>query len=118
MDHFTSPRNCGTLDAPDRVGHAGVPGHGPFMTLSLRVKGDCVQEAKFRTHGCGVTIACGSALSELVAGQTLDACRALRPEDVAAALDGVPPDKAHGPAMAIAALLDALGPDDPGGTAP
>ena len=110
MDHFTSPRNGGVLESPDRIGQAGVPGQGPFLILTLRLDGDRVAEARFKTYGCGPTIACGSMLTELVAGRTLGECRALTAEDLIAALDGVPPDKRHGPALAIAALREALGP--------
>ncbi len=108
MDHFASPRNSGAMEAPDRVGRAGTLGQGPFMTLYLKLDGETVAEARYRTVGCGVSIACGSALTELVVGRTVAGCLALTPGDVASALDGVPPDKAHGPALAIAALRDAL----------
>ena len=108
MEHFTSPRNVGAMEAPDRVGQAGTLGQGPFMTLYLRLDGDRVAEARYRTFGCGVSIASGSALTELVTGHTVEECLALTPENVAAALDGVPPDKAHGPVLAITALRAAL----------
>jgi nitrogen fixation NifU-like protein len=113
MDHFTSPRNSGTMEAPDRVGQAGTLGQGPFLVLYLRVVDDAIAAARFRTFGCGATIAAGSALTELIIGRTLYRCRLLTAEDVIAALDGVPADKLHCPALAIAALRDALGDRSP-----
>jgi nitrogen fixation NifU-like protein len=108
MDHFTSPRNSGTLDCPDRVGQAGTLGQGPYMVLYLRIVDGAVAEAKYRTFGCGATIAAGSVLTELIVGRSIAACLGLNFQDVIAALDGVPPDKLHSPVLAIAALKDAL----------
>jgi NifU-like protein involved in Fe-S cluster formation len=72
------------------------------------VRNDSVTEAKCETHGCGVTIAAGSMLTELISGQTLDACRSISVEQLTQALGGVPSDKAHAPALAVAALNNAL----------
>jgi NifU-like protein involved in Fe-S cluster formation len=108
MDHFNYPRNQGRLDSPDRVGLAGTPGQGPFMVLMLRIENDLVIDAKCQTHGCGVTIAAGSMLTELVLNRSLGACRAISAEDLAQALGGVPSDKAHAPVLAVAALQNAL----------
>jgi NifU-like protein involved in Fe-S cluster formation len=108
MDHVTSPRNSGVMELPDLTGTAGMPGNGPFMVLSLREQEGCITAAKFQTYGCGPTIASGSMLTEMIIGRTIDECRELTAEDLILALDGVPPDKLHGPALAIGALRDAL----------
>jgi nitrogen fixation protein NifU and related proteins len=108
MDHFTSPRNSGPMEASDLVGHAGSPGRGPFLILYLRMDGETVARATFQTHGCGPTIASGSVLTETVAGRTVAECLGLTDQDIIDALDGVPGHKLHGPALAIAALRDAL----------
>jgi NifU-like protein involved in Fe-S cluster formation len=108
MDHVLSPRNGGVMENPDLTGHAGTPGRGAFLILFLGVAERRVAAAKYHTVGCGPTIACGSMLSELVVGRSIDDCRKLTAEDLIEALDGVPPDKLHCPAMAIAALRDAL----------
>jgi nitrogen fixation protein NifU and related proteins len=108
MDHFTTPRNSGALESPDVTGHAGSPGRGPFLILYLRLKGNQVLAAKFQTYGCGPTIACGSILTEMITGRSIDQCLELTAQAVIDALDGVPPDKLHSPALAIAALRDAL----------
>ncbi len=109
MDHFNNPRNQGRMESPDRVGVAGTPGQGPFMILMLRVQNDRVIKAKCETHGCGVTIAAGSMLTELIANCSLDDCRTITAERLTQALGGVPSDKAHSPALAVAALRNALG---------
>jgi nitrogen fixation NifU-like protein len=108
MDHFSDPRNSGTLESPDRVGRAGVPGQGPYMALHLRLDGETVAAAKFQTHGCGASIAAGSMLTEMVIGRTVADCLALTSEQLAEALGGFPPDKQHCPFLAVAALRDAL----------
>jgi nitrogen fixation NifU-like protein len=109
MDHFTAPRNAGALESPDATGHAGTPGRGPFLILYLRIKDDRIAAARFHTYGCGPTIACGSMLTELIVGRSIGECRELTAETLIRALDGVPPEKLHSPALAIAALRDALG---------
>jgi nitrogen fixation protein NifU and related proteins len=108
MDHFTAPRNSGRLESPDVTGHAGTPGRGPFLILYLRIAGNDVVAAKFHTFGCGPTIACGSVLTELIIGKSLANCAELTADTLIEMLDGVPADKRHCPALAIAALRDAL----------
>jgi nitrogen fixation NifU-like protein len=108
MDHFSYPRNQGRMDSPDCVGTAGTPGNGPFIALYLKLEGDRIAESKYQCNGCGVTIAAGSMLTEMIAGRTIEECLAITPEQLAEALDGVPPDKAHAPVLAVAALREAL----------
>ena len=83
------------------------------MILFLRIEDERIAAAKYHTVGCGPTIACGSMLSELVLGRTIAECRELTADHLIEALDGVPPDKLHFPAMAIAALQDALSHGEP-----
>ena len=77
--------------------------------MYLKVEHGRVAAAKYHTVGCGPTIACGSIMSELVLGKSIAECRELTADDLIEALDGVPPDKLHCPALAIGALRDALG---------
>ncbi len=107
-DHVMAPRNGGVIEDPDLTGHAGAPGRGPFLILFLKLRDDRIAAAKYHTHGCGPTIASGSMLTELIVGRTIADCRELTSDDLIAALDGVPPDRLHCPALAIAALRDAL----------
>jgi NifU-like protein involved in Fe-S cluster formation len=108
MDHVLAPRNTGVIDNPDLTGHAGTPGRGPFLILFLKLDHDRIAAAKYHTYGCGPTIASGSMLTELIVGRTIAERGGLTTEDLIAALDGVPPDKLHGLALAIPALHDAL----------
>jgi NifU-like protein involved in Fe-S cluster formation len=108
MDHVLSPRNGGVMESPHLTGHAGTPGRGAFLILFLRVEDGRIATAKYHTVGCEPTIDSGSMLSELVVGRTIEDCRELTAEDVIEALDGIPADRLHCPAMAIAALQDAL----------
>jgi nitrogen fixation protein NifU and related proteins len=108
MDHFNSPRNSGRMEAPDRVGIAGTPGRGPYVALYLRLTGDVISEARFQTHGCGVSVACGSMLTEMITDLAVNDCLELTPEHLSAALDGVPGTKLHCPVLAVAALKNAL----------
>jgi nitrogen fixation NifU-like protein len=109
MDHFTSPRNVGCVEPADAEGRAGTPHSGqPFMVLTLRIADGTVREARYKTYGCGATIAAGSMLTEMVRGRTVAECLTLTPADLIEALDGVPGDKLHCPALAIDALRSAL----------
>jgi nitrogen fixation protein NifU and related proteins len=108
MDHFNSPRNSGRMEAPDRVGIAGTPGHGPYVAVYLRLTGDVISEARFQTHGCGVSVACGSMLTEMITDRAASDCLDLTPEHLSKALDGVPGNKLHCPVLAVAALKNAL----------
>jgi hypothetical protein len=87
------------MEHPNLTGTAGVPGNGPFMILSLRVQEGRITAAKFRTYGCGSTIATGSMLTGMIIGRTIGECRELTAEELIGALDGMPPDKLHGPAL-------------------
>jgi nitrogen fixation NifU-like protein len=107
-EHVMAPRNSGALLSPDATGHAGTPGRGPFMVLFLKVEEGRITAAKYQTYGCGPTIASGSMLTVMIVGRTVAECRELTVEELIEALDGVPPDKLHCPALAIGALKDAL----------
>lgn len=76
--------------------------------MAVRVGEGVVREARFQTYGCGATIAAGSMLTEMVRQRPVAECLALTEADLIAALEGVPPNKLHGPALAIGALRDAL----------
>ena len=107
-EHVMSPRNGGAIENPDLTGHAGAPGRGAFMILYLRIEDERIVAAKYHTVGCGPTIASGSMLTEMIHGKSIAHCRELTVENLIEALDGMPPDKLHCPALAIGALEDAL----------
>jgi NifU-like protein involved in Fe-S cluster formation len=104
MDHFQAPRNRGRLEGADATGVAGVPGQGRFMVLYIQVAEGRIAKAQFECHGCGVTIACGSALTELIVGLPIDDCEKVTCSDLVSALDGVPADRGDCPEFAMQAL--------------
>ena len=104
MDHFQSPRNSGRMESPDFVGLAGVPGQGRYLVLYVRVAGETISSAQFDCHGCGVTIACGSVLTEIITGCSIAECEQMAAVDLVKALDGVPPDRGDCPEFAMHAL--------------
>jgi NifU-like protein involved in Fe-S cluster formation len=108
MDHFQSPRNRGKLEDADAVGVAGLPGQGRYLVLYLKVCAGRVSGAAFDCHGCGVTIACGSVLTELVVGRPIDECRWLTSTSLIEALDGIPADKQDRAGFVLLALTNAL----------
>ena len=96
------------MPEPDAVGRSGVPGRGNYMVLYLRLAGGTIQTATFQTYGCPGAIACGSVLTGLVAGKSLEQCCRIGREDVMGALDGLPLGKRHCADLAVNALRDAL----------
>lgn len=108
MDHFQSPRNAGRLEQPDAIGRAGTPDEPPYMVLHLRIADGRIVAAAFQTFGCGIAIACGSVLTELVMGRTFAECSRIQPNELVAALDGVPEDRAWCADLAVAALRAGL----------
>lgn len=108
MDHFQEPRNRGRMESPDCIGTAGIPGQGRYIQLFLRIAADRVGRVQFECHGCGVTIAVCSVLTELTEGRTYSECAALSAEDIIAALDSIPPHKQDCAHFAIAALEQAV----------
>jgi nitrogen fixation protein NifU and related proteins len=108
MDHFHHPRNVGRIDNPDGVGTVGNPVCGDVMKLYIKVKDGRIADARFQTFGCGAAIATSSMVTELAQGKTLDEAIALSNQEVAAALDGLPPAKMHCSMLGEEALKAAI----------
>ena len=108
MDHFQFPRNRGRMDRPDVTGIAGAVGHGRYVVLYVKTDDNRIGQAGFECHGCGVTVACASALTELITNRSFDECRRLNTIDLVNALDGVPADRGDCPEFAMHALHDVL----------
>ncbi|MBC7083638.1 MAG: Fe-S cluster assembly scaffold protein NifU [Bacillota bacterium] len=108
MDHFTNPRNVGEVENPDGVGMVGNPICGDVMKLSIKVEGDRIVDAKFKTFGCGAAIATSSMVTELVKGKTLEEAMEISNKAVAEALDGLPANKMHCSNLAADALHKAI----------
>ncbi len=109
LDHFRNPRNVGTLEGDDvAVGKVGNPTCGDIMEVYIRIDGDRITDAKFRTFGCGSAIATTSMTTEMVKGMSLDDAMKLTRQDVADELDGLPPIKMHCSNLAADALHEAI----------
>lgn len=107
-DHYHDPRNRGRLDHPDATGSAGGGSGSPSIVFDFRLRQRVVVKAMFEAHGCGYTIACGSIVTELLEGKSIDECLRLAESDIVSAIGEFPPHKRHCPRLAIAAIRDAL----------
>jgi len=108
LDHFKNPRNVGELKEADGEGTVGNPVCGDMMTMYIKVKDDKIEDVKFKTFGCGAAIATSSMTTELAKGMTLEEAMDLSRQDVADALDGLPPVKMHCSNLAADALHEAI----------
>ena len=107
-DHVANPRNAGELTGADAAAELTNPVCGDTLRLTLRVSGRRIEAARFLAHGCAATIACGSALAELLEGMTLEDAARLTRQDIARRLDGLPARKGHAAALAVETLHAAL----------
>ena len=112
MEHFRKPRNMGKLENPDGVGKVGNPVCGDVMVIYIKVSKDrgkeIIKDIKAETFGCVSAIATSSVLTEMVKGKTLDEANKVTNNDVAKALDGLPPIKMHCSNLAVEALQAAI----------
>lgn len=111
LDHYDNPRNVGTLDKDDPTvgtGMVGAPACGDVMKLMIKVGEDgVIQEAKFKTYGCGSAIASSSLLTEWVKGKTLEEAAQIKNTDIAEEL-ALPPVKIHCSVLAESAVKSAI----------
>ena len=111
MDHYQNPRNVGSLDSvSDTVGTGmvGAPACGDVMRLQISVDEDgIIQDAKFKTYGCGSAIASSSLLTEWVKGKKLEEARQITNTDIANEL-ALPPVKIHCSVLAEDAIKAAI----------
>ncbi len=108
MDHFMEPRNMGDIKDADAVGTVGNPACGDVMRLYIKVDGEKITEAKFKTFGCGAAIATSSMATEMIKDKSLEEASEITNEAVAEALDGLPPNKMHCSVLAQEAIEAAI----------
>ena len=108
-DHLSNPRNAGELPDADAVAEEVNPVCGDRLRLSLRLLDGQIVAARFLAYGCAPTLACGSALAEMIEGLTIEEAERLTKQDISRALDGLPARKGHAAALAIETLRAALG---------
>ncbi|MED5411578.1 MAG: Fe-S cluster assembly scaffold IscU, partial [Pseudomonadota bacterium] len=111
LDHYENPRNVGKLDDDDKnvgTGMVGAPACGDVMRLQIKVdeKG-VIEDAKFKTYGCGSAIASSSLLTEWVKGRSIDEATEIKNKDIADEL-GLPPVKIHCSVLAEDAIKAAI----------
>jgi nitrogen fixation NifU-like protein len=109
LDHFQNPRNAGEITDADATAEIENPACGDVLRLSLKSSAGRITQAQFKAKGCVAAIACGSALTELVIGKTLNEARHLQHGDISATVGGLPQASSHAAQLALDALLAALG---------
>jgi nitrogen fixation NifU-like protein len=111
VDHYENPRNVGTLDRDDQhvgTGLVGAPACGDVMRLQIRVSDEgVIEDAKFKTFGCGSAIASSSLATEWIKGRTLDEAAKLQNSAIAEELN-LPPVKIHCSVLAEDAVKSAI----------
>lgn len=108
MDHARHPHNLRVDEEATVTGMADLGGRPPKLAIYLRVQDGIVESASFQAAGCGISIACGSVLTDLIVGKTTRECTRLEAETLAEALEGIPAYKMYCAHVAIGALRDAL----------
>ena len=111
LDHYENPRNVGKLDTNDSsvgTGMVGAPACGDVMRLQIKVDDNgVIEDAKFKTYGCGSAIASSSLLTEWVKGKTLDQAQEIKNTEIAEEL-ALPPVKIHCSVLAEDAIKAAI----------
>jgi nitrogen fixation NifU-like protein len=111
LDHFEHSRNTGVLDSPDVTVQLENPACGDVLKLTAKIAGGRITEIKFQAKGCVPAIACGSALTELLAGLSVADASKLKREELVRSLGGLPEASQHASYLAmdgLAALLKAV----------
>lgn len=111
LDHYDNPRNVGSFEVDDTsvgTGMVGAPACGDVMRLQIKVNDEgVIEDAKFKTYGCGSAIASSSLLTEWVKGKTLDEARQIKNAEIAEEL-ALPPVKIHCSVLAEDAIKAAI----------
>jgi len=110
LDHYENPRNVGSLDKEDLsvgTGMVGAPACGDVMKLQIKVVDGIIQDAKFKTYGCGSAIASSSLVTEWVKGKTLDEAGSIKNSQIVEEL-ALPPVKIHCSILAEDAVKAAI----------
>ena len=108
LDHFQNPRNPGEVPDADATAQIENPACGDVLRLTLKISSGRITEIRFKAKGCVPSMACASALTELVAGRTADESRVLQRETLIAAVGGLPQASTHAAQLALDALQAAL----------
>ena len=107
IEHAHNPRNLGRINRPDAYNELCGP-CGDTMEIFMRLEGEKIKEISFMTDGCAPSVACGSMLTTLVRGLSLEEASLIEPEDVLATLDGLSEQSAHCAELAVNTLRGAI----------
>ena len=115
-DHIAHPRNAGELADANATADETNPVCGDRLRLDLRIQDERIDAARFLAYGCPATLACGSALAEMLEGMTVEEALQLTRREIVRAVGGLPATKQHAAALAIETLQAACQkPDRQGG---
>jgi NifU-like protein involved in Fe-S cluster formation len=107
-DHLANPRNAGELADANAVAEETNPVCGDRMRLSLRIHENRIDAARFLAYGCPPTLACGSALAEMIEGLSVEDALKITRNEIVSAVGGLPAQKRHAAALAIETLQTAI----------
>ena len=110
LDHYENPRNVGSMDKNDKnvgTGMVGAPACGDVMKLQIKVKDNIVEDACFKTYGCGSAIASSSLVTEMLKGKTTEQAQAIQNMEIVEEL-ALPPVKIHCSVLAEDAIKSAI----------
>ena len=108
LEHYNNPRNVGEIEDADGVGIYMSDYCGDITKFWIKVDGGRITDAKYRTQGCAASIACGSVLTELVKGMTVEEALGITKDDIVSTLNGLPEYKIHCSVLADDSLKDAI----------
>jgi len=108
LDHFQNPRNPGEVMDADAVAEIENPACGDVLRLSLKINSGRIAEIRFKAKGCVPSMACASALTDLVTGQTVGETQTLQRGKLIAAVGGLPQASTHAAQLALDTLFAAL----------
>jgi NifU-like protein involved in Fe-S cluster formation len=107
-DHIAHPRNAGELSDANAIAEETNPVCGDRLRLSLKVSNGRIEAARFLAYGCPATLACGSALAELIEGMPVEEAQALTRGQIVNSVGGLPTRKHHAAALAVETIRAAL----------
>lgn len=108
LDHFEHPRNTAAVGRPDASAEVENPVCGDVLWIAMQVEAGRVEAISFRARGCVPAMACGSAVTELARGRSVEEARKITREQVIEAVGGLPPASGHAAQLALDALLSVL----------
>lgn len=108
LDHFAHPRNAGEVASPDGSVQVENPACGDILKLTIKVTEGRIVEIRFLAKGCVPAMACGSLVTELVQGKTVEDASKLRREELVQAIGGLPEASGHASHLALDALAALL----------